>query len=194
MRVLKRSFDMDLKEYIRIYDDVLDYNVCKNAVELFKHDENIVTLEEPQMSSLNMTIMSEEKKHPEWTAVHNHLLQVISAAAQQYAIEMKMDKYWPRENSLEQLKMHKYCASSGDKFDSHIDVGNYESARRFCGFFLYLNDVDQGGETFFDHLDYKIAAKCGRIVLFPSNWMYPYAELPPESADKYTVTTYLHYL
>ena len=89
--------------------------------------------------------------------------------------------------------MHKYSATAGDRFDTHIDVGNHESARRFVSFFMYMNDVTEGGETFFEQLDYKVTAKCGRIVMFPPMWMFPHAGLPPVSDDKYIVTTYLHY-
>tara|TARA_A200000159_G_scaffold123164_1_gene117694 strand:+ start:2180 stop:2740 length:561 start_codon:yes stop_codon:yes gene_type:complete len=185
---------MDLKNYIQIYDDVLDYNMCKNAIELFKKDEeNVIHLESPQMSSLNMTILSEEKKHPQWSIIHNQLIGAIQACGQQYAIDMKMDKLWPQENNLEQIKMHKYSAADGDRFNTHIDVGNHESARRFAAFFMYMNDVEEGGETFFEQLDYKVTAKCGRIVMFPPMWLFPHAGLPPVSNDKYIVTTYLHY-
>ena len=34
--------------------------------------------------------------------------------------------------------------------------------------FLYLNDVEEGGETRFHDLDLKIAPKLGRAVVWPS--------------------------
>ena len=49
---------MDLKDYITIYDDVLDENVCKNAIEFFNEDPGIVTRFDAKMcgfSSINLT-------------------------------------------------------------------------------------------------------------------------------------------
>ena len=46
----------------------------------------------------------------------------------------------------EALRINKYERNSGVFLD-HVDVGDYESARRFLVFFVYLNDVAVGGET-----------------------------------------------
>ena len=187
-----KNLHMDLKEYIKVYDEVLDPNVCRNAIELFNKDNSVVRLEKPQMSSLNMTIRSEKDKDHDWSVVQSESIMAIRACAQQYAMEVKVDKLWPIENSLEQIKMHKYSAEEGDSFPKHIDVGNYESARRFASFVIFLNDTDDG--VYFDTLDYKVTAQTGRMMMFPSTWQYPYADLPPTTDDKYTITTYLHYV
>ena len=183
---------MELREYIKVYDDIVDPNVCKNAIELFSKDASVVRLEKPQMSSLNITVRSEKDKDHDWSAVQSESIMAIKACAQQYAMEVKVDKYWPTQNSLEQIKMHKFSAEEGDSFPTHIDVGNYDSARRFATFVIFLNDTDDG--VYFDTLDYKVTAKTGRMMLFPSSWQYPYSDLPPTTDDKYMITTYLHYV
>lgn len=182
---------MELREYVKVYDDIVDPNVCKNAIELFNKDEAVVRLEKPQMSSLNITERSEKDKDHDWNVVQSESIMAIKACAQQYAMEVKVDKYWPTENRLEQIKMHKFVAEEGDSFPTHIDVGNYESARRFATFVIFLNDTDEG--VYFDTLDYKVSAKTGRIMLFPSSWQYPYTDLASDD-DKYMITTYLHYV
>ena len=58
---------------------------------------------------------------------------------------------------------------------------------------IYLNDVEEGGETNFPKLDVAIKPKCGRILLFPANWQYRHSGLPPVSSQKYIVGSYLHY-
>ena len=183
---------MELKEFIKIYDDIVDPNVCRNAIELFNKDNSVVRLEKPQMSSLNMTISSEKDKDHDWSVVQSETIRAIRACAQQYAMEVKVDKLWPTENSLEQIKMHKFSAEDGDSFPTHIDVGNYDSARRFATFVIFLNDSEEG--VYFDTLDYKVTARTGRIMMFPSSWQYPYSDLPPSTDDKYMITTYLHYV
>ena len=99
---------MELREYIKVYDDIVDPNVCKNAIELFSKDASVVRLEKPQMSSLNITVRSEKDKDHDWSVVQSESIMEIKACAQHYAMEVKVDKYWPTQNSLEQIKMHKF--------------------------------------------------------------------------------------
>ena len=53
------------------------------------------------------------------------------------------------------------------------------------------NDVERGGGTRFPKLDVEIAARAGRLLMFPPYWMYQHEGLPPESGDKYILSTYL---
>ena len=55
----------------------------------------------------------------------------------------------------------------------------------------YLNDVDEGGETVFPQLDYSVAARTGRLLIFPPYWMYQHEGMPPLSGEKYILSTYL---
>jgi len=60
---------------------------------------------------------------------------------------------------------------------------------------IYLNDVEEGGETFFKHLKLKIKPKKGLLVAwnnlffngFP-NYKTMHEALPPVSGDKYVIT------
>ena len=81
-----------------------------------------------------------------------------------------------------------------DQFKDHVDVGDYNSARRFLVMFLYLNTVEVGGQTTFPRLGESVSPQTGRVLMFPANWQYRHAGLPPESDKKYIVGTYLHYL
>ena len=58
--------------------------------------------------------------------------------------------------------------------------------------FLYLNDVDKGGET--DFGDVAIQPRRGRIIAFPSVWNVPHQGNKPISGSKYLLGSYLHYL
>ena len=73
-------------------------------------------------------------------------------------------------------------------------MGNHDSARRFLAMFFYLNDVDKGGQTYFNNINYKVKAKEGSVLCFPPTWMFPHEGKAPLSGDKWIVGTYLHYL
>ena len=186
---------MDLKSYIITYDDVLDENLCKNAIDLFDRDVESVIRYDNEMcgfSSINITEECEVKKTGLWDALHQHLLLSVKTVGERYMKDVDCERYWPRQNSLEQIKMNKYQHKTEDRFDRHIDVGDYASARRFLGIHMYMNDVE-GGATYFNDIDLEIPGKCGRILLYPSTWTFAHTYMPPKDDDKYAVTTYLHY-
>jgi prolyl 4-hydroxylase len=185
---------MDLKNFIKVYDDVLDENLCRNIIYNFDKDSNKVLMDDPaiKFAALNMTDLAENANDHEWGIMQNQIVTALKACGQQYIIDVDCEKYMPQKNGLEQIKVVKYSANDG-KFDEHIDVGDYPSARRFLTYFCYLNDVEDGGETYFKYCDYAVKAKRGRIVMFPPTWQYPHAGITPKSDDKYILTTYLHY-
>jgi hypothetical protein len=56
---------------------------------------------------------------------------------------------------------------------------------------LVTDHVEAGGETRFPQLDLKVEARAGRLLMFPPYWMYQHEGLPPQSGDKYIISTYL---
>ena len=80
--------------------------------------------------------------------------------------------------SFEEYRIKQYTLQEPMiSFKDHVDVQDYNSARRFLVMFLYLNDVQDGGNTNFPKLDTQSRLKCGRMLLFPSTWMFRHAGL-----------------
>tara|TARA_B100000427_G_scaffold178547_1_gene148594 strand:- start:191 stop:754 length:564 start_codon:yes stop_codon:yes gene_type:complete len=186
---------MDLKDFIITYDDVLDENLAKNAIDVFENSVASVIRYDAEMcgfSSINLTDEVELKQNTKWEVINQKLLLVIKTCGERYMKQVDCERYWPRKNALEQIKINKYQHKTADRFDRHIDVGDYNSARRFLTFCMNLNTVE-GGATYFNDIDLEIPAKCGRVLMFPSTWTFPHSYLPPKGEDKYTVSTYLHY-
>ena len=77
-------------------------------------------------------------------------------------------------------------------FKTHVDQSEGGTISRLFACIIYLNDVDEGGETFFP--DWNIACKCerGKILLFPCNWIFPHGSNPNISHDKYILTAFIN--
>jgi hypothetical protein len=88
--------------------------------------------------------------------------------------------------------MKRYRASANERFQIHFDSIRQHS-NRYLVFLWYLNDVKRGGETWFPELDLKIEPQAGRLLIFPPYWMFQHAGLPPQSDDKYILSTYAVY-
>ena len=187
---------MDLKDYIKVYDDVLDPNVCRNAIKVATETEAERWDQDgrPSFNMINITLEAEKHKKEEWMKIHNELILAIKYASERYMLELDLRERFPPRNTIEQIRLKHYAANGIDRFDNHVDIGDHDSARRFLVLFFYLNDVEEGGETTFTHLDYSVKPKQGSCLLFPPTWMYPHAGEKPVSNDKYIVGTYLHYV
>ena len=82
-----------------------------------------------------------------------------------------------------------------DEFKVHVDVVRSmgDSAKRFLVFILYLNDVEEGGHTYFPKTNIYVKPRAGRLLVFPPFWTHPHAGLKPVSGPKYVMMSYLHY-
>ena len=65
---------------------------------------------------------------------------------------------------------------------------------RYLVFILYLNDVEEGGETSFLFKEegeddfFKVKPKAGTLVMHPASWPYIHKGHMPISNDKYIYT------
>jgi hypothetical protein len=91
--------------------------------------------------------------------------------------------------------IHKYYKNEG-KYKYHNDsfIDPSDNKYRVLNFLWYLNDVVEGGETeFFGN--FRIKPEKGKLVIFPSEWLFPHTGIMPISNDKYVLCgwMYLHY-
>jgi hypothetical protein len=70
----------------------------------------------------------------------------------------------------------------------HCEDGEIEHSRRTGVYILYLNDVEEGGETEFLYLSKRISPKKGRLIIFPPNYPWAHRGNPPLSGTKYILT------
>lgn len=122
--------------------------------------------------------------------IHNFLISKVIEHKKKY-YEFVDSRCFPDKNNFEQFRIKKYYNDGNDLFDTHVDVQDYSSARRFLSFLFYLNDVDEGGETIFEGITIK--PKAGSMIVFPPLWLFPHRGNPPVSNTKYILSTYLHY-
>jgi len=183
---------IELNDFIHVYDDVLDFSICNSLIEVFEFycdkQERVEKDNKPNFTQFNLTENKTLSDNLE--QIHKHLISKVFEYKRKY-YEFVDPRCFPSEHAFEQFRIKRYINDGNDMFDTHVDVTDYESSRRFLSFMWYLNDVDEGGETIFDGLSIK--PKSGRMLVFPPLWMFPHKGNPPISNSKYILSTYLHY-
>jgi hypothetical protein len=66
--------------------------------------------------------------------------------------------------------------------------------RRMMQAILYLNDVEEGGETEFLYFSKRVKPKQGTLLLFPASFTHTHRGNPPLSGTKYIMNTWLEYV
>jgi len=70
----------------------------------------------------------------------------------------------------------------------HCEQGGGHSAARSLVWMIYLNDVQNGGDTEFLYQHMKVQPKQGTLVIWPAGITHPHRGNPPYSNDKWVIT------
>jgi hypothetical protein len=107
---------------------------------------------------------------------------VYPAYAEQYGILNSMAAHTVRLTKIQKTEI------GGGYHVWHNEDDIPQNMRRMATFILYLNDVDEGGETEFLYYPKRVKAKQGRFILWPAGFTHTHRGNPPISNTKYIVT------
>jgi len=70
----------------------------------------------------------------------------------------------------------------------HCERQHLGSMTRAVAWILYLNDVEEGGETEFLYYRKRISPEAGKLLIFPANYTHAHRGNPPLEKTKYIMT------
>ena len=200
-----------MKNYIKTYS-ALSKKLCKTLVKVF--DDHADQIAQPGVVQMPNNVATDYSLNP-WLkrCMEFGLLEYEKIERQKYllldekinkAITETIWKYaeefphtFKRVADHQDIKTSHYSLrkySIGDYFNWHTDAVSLEQMSRVLGIIIYLNDVNEGGETLFElpsGEEYAIKPETGKLLLFPSNWMYRHKGAIPVSNPKYVITCFV---
>ena len=75
----------------------------------------------------------------------------------------------------------------------HYESDTIQTSHRLLVWMLYLNDVEEGGETEFLYYPKRIKPKAGTLLVWPASFTHTHRGNPPISNTKYIVTGWLEF-
>lgn len=188
----KNSFETSqvLAGCIEIYDDVIDN--CAEIIEITEKrnewssaevyvDENSDKTEILKDVRSNSTLKLNQFSYETEEEIYlmcRKVWQYCNEYAQKYSFSFY---------ETEVFQILKY--EPGEYYDPHYDAAR--NIPRICSALLYLNDVEEGGETEFINFDVSVKPKAGRLVIFPSNYAYTHAARLPKNGTKYVAVFWM---
>ena len=102
-----------------------------------------------------------------------------------------LNKFLDKVN-IGSFNVQKYLPS-GHFSNLHSERTDIASLHRVFAFMTYLNNVDNGGTTDFEHYRLKIKPEKSKTLIWPAEWTHAHTGSILESGSKYIITGWLHF-
>tara|TARA_R110002094_G_scaffold48736_1_gene60453 strand:+ start:305 stop:892 length:588 start_codon:yes stop_codon:yes gene_type:complete len=188
---------VNINNFIGIYDNYISKEECNKAIKLYE-DQN----------KFNNTI----------SRIGGEKASILDKQDQQYfAAQDNVDVWWESLKTMmvnfdQALKHYQQNTGIGSCYSElfyialkiqktlptegyhiwHIEhQKGFVNEARALVFSIYLNDVEEAGETEFLHFSKRVKPKTGRIVIWPAGFPYVHRGNPPLSGKKYILTSWM---
>ena len=189
----------EIKDFIGVYDNYIPDMMIDQLIELFNtHQLEKKTYTRLSENSLDFfkadeaTNLNFNQEYEGWAQRVLALPENIMMAVNHYLKHVPIDKYvHSRELHFNTIKIQKTLPKQGYHV-WHVEAGDtYEQLKRVLVYSMYLNDVEEGGETEFLYQSVRVKPVKGRIVIWPAYFPFVHRGNPPLKGEKYLLTSWL---
>jgi hypothetical protein len=185
-------------ESIFYVQDLISQDLCHRCIELYQHDPQKRSgytagpggerqLEVDVKVSTDLGVETDGVWKPVFVELHAAVTTVVqSIAAQCSALQVA-----PLQCTG--YKIQHYKKNEGH-FKWHFDALGPGGWERQLAVIIYLNSVEDGGETRFHRQDLKIKPVAGHALFFPPFWTHMHCGEIPRSGDKYVVSSFIRFV
>jgi len=185
---------MEIKNFIKIYDEVLPWNVVSNLIRfanISKFDETKVG-EETRIDfnvrrtyTLPLSNLNNSFSNIHW---FNLLHSFFNKNLIQYKVDNNILDYEYR--NISNIEILKY--ENTGFYTWHVD--HFSAIPRTMSCILLLNNDYEGGNLCFRNPDgsgeWEVEVKPNRMIIWPSNFLYPHTVKPVTKGKRYSVVAW----
>jgi len=171
---------------IKYYEDMNEAGfgknrlICEGTKPLLKNDTTVFPHEE---SLINLTATKELMNHFNkefWGQHYKDYVQkfdMISALGSHNSFSARIQK----------------TKIGGGYHTWHCEVDSKFNSNRLLAWMVYLNDIEEGGETEFLYQHKRIKPKTGTLLIWPAGFTHTHRGNPPISNEKYIITGWVEF-
>ena len=178
--------------------NINDDNLCNNIIGFFENNKilqkkgaTINGVDEKVKNSIDIGIdpsSLDKDGFQDLKMYFNHL----------YDCYQDYKKQWPFLNKtlsmvdIPRFNIQKYNIG-GHFAELHTERENISTMHRVFAWMTYLNNVDDGGETYFEYFDLKVKPEIGKTLIWPAEWTHAHKGEILHSGVKYIITGWMHF-
>jgi len=187
-----------MENFIEVYEDVLSKDSCEEIINWFESNEDLYTnghiLVGYQDSGLENSIVDKTvKDSTDINCVFSSefppseiIFPVLAECLFKYVDKFPFMKGISEFQVDRTYNIQRYYPNQGF-FQEHCE-NSCKNDARIAAWSLYLNDVEDGGETLYTMYDLKVKAKAGRLCIFPAYWTHSHKGITSPTQTKYIAT------
>jgi len=193
-----------VEDFIGTFDGLVTTDFCKDIINHFERVKEMNktvsrsqhTGSSPLKQENSLYYFIGEKDQillDEGSKILGEFSQAVNAAAEVYRTEYPVLNEVARHQLSYDIKIQKTMPGEG-YHQWHCERDGVTRARRLLLVMLYLNDIEEGGETEWLYQHKRIKPKEGRIVICPSTFTHFHRGNPPLSGPKYMINGWVEYI
>jgi|TARA_R100000482_G_scaffold91003_2_gene37405 predicted 2-oxoglutarate/Fe(II)-dependent dioxygenase YbiX len=185
-----------INNYINIYDDVLPKNVLKKLYEVCENKKEfgnayvVQDNEQKKDKEIRNTTIWHLKNLDENSLTTIHWANFFLNTFYKYINKYQENTKTVGSVTIDDIQLLKY--TEGGHYVFHIDHARPIPRTLSCIFFI--NDNYEGGDLIFETPDkshnLKIDRVANRMIIWPSNFLYPHCVTPVKKGTRYSVVSW----
>ena len=182
-----------IHDFIAVYDNSFTSDECEEYINLIEHYiiNGVITKEDRAYHNTD---------HFSLNFNNDVSYNILSGdnLSMEFLPKIKdfVDEYLKKFSVLGQEKLLIYDTKAkkipigGGFHNWHYENTGLQVSARKLVIQLYLNTIEEGGETEFLYINKRIKAERGRLIIFPAAFTHTHRGNPPIGQDKYIVSTW----
>jgi len=189
---------VSINNFIGVYDNYITKEECNKAIKLFEQQNNFKNTfnrmgfeQASVLKKQDQQFFAAENNLELWWDSLKTMIINFDIAWKHYAQNTGAGDIYGVPFHYTCLKIQKTLPTEGYHI-WHIEHNKgFQNEPRAFVFSIYLNDVQEGGETEFLHFSKRVKPKTGRVVIWPAGFPYVHRGNPPLSGEKYILTSWM---
>jgi len=189
---------VNITNFIGVYDNYILPEECKKMIAIYEA-QNKFNNTVNRITSENASILNKQDQQffmnggnfEIWWEDLKPVILNFDLALKHYLENTGAKETYKSPLQYTVLKIQKTLPTEGYHVWHIEHQKGFNNEARALVFSIYLNDVEDGGETEFLHFSKRVKPKTGRIVIWPSGFPYLHRGNPPLSGEKYLLTSWL---
>jgi hypothetical protein len=196
---------MNVKDHIALVENAFPEEVVDGFLSYYKLSEKTGrTIQRQKWEKSNPLQKSDHAISLTWGRISGKNLDTVDLAADDKFLEIFFGTHWKEycdrypilynysQHTIYDFKIQKTRPGEGYHV-WHTEDASPKVIRRIAAFSLFLNTVEEGGETEFLNQNQRYKPKRNSLLIFPAAYTHVHRGNPPLEKDKYLLTGWVEF-
>lgn len=174
-------------------------SICDEIINFFETNPQMQNtgrriggkIDTEKKDTLDITIQPKDLLEKKFSIMKNYM-EELNILYEDYVNQWPFIKKFLNNVDIGSFNIQKY--NTGGHISSvHSERTSIATLQRIFVFLTYLNDVEEGGETRFDHYDLDIIPEKGKTIIWPAEWTHAHSGGIVTKGNKYVITGWMNF-